>query len=81
MAKIIIEFDTITKAYSIRKDGIDMPDITSVSLYTKYDNRDEASIDITQVTQDEANDTTTIQTTIASLGKKLMQVNVNNRGR
>lgn len=54
MALVSIQFDTSSKEMSCTIDGTPIEDVTSVSLYSKYDDPDEYCVSITTMSEDDA---------------------------
>lgn len=56
MAKIILDFDTVTKELEVTIDGVDVEDVINAEFYQSYDDKEEFNCGITTSKKDETND-------------------------
>lgn len=70
MAKVNVEFDTVSKALAVTMDGKPMDNVVGVNLYRSYDDDDEYSCSVQMLNQDEVADTRTMTCVYASEGKR-----------
>lgn len=83
MAKVVVEFDTVSKALSVQMDGNPVQDVVAVRLGQKWDDEEEYYCELTQreINKDEGmvKYTSTIagQQSPADEESKLVQQDVN----
>lgn len=56
MAKIIIEFDSADKTVKVTKDGKEISNVKSISVYPNYMNEQEMCCNVMSIDEDEDND-------------------------
>lgn len=70
MAKILIEFDTVTKLATASMDGVAIPNLSSVGIYQRYQESDDDpvlfSCSVQSMTEDEEHKTTKVESVYAS---------------
>lgn len=69
--KVTVEFDTKTKKMVVRKGGVEVANVESVTFYSYYDDPKKAHVDINTVIKDDEEKTVTVTRVMAS-GKVLI---------
>jgi hypothetical protein len=66
MAKIAIEFDTVDKTLACSVDGKALENVNSVNIYLPYGSRDDYSLEICQVDENDDEDYRQVHRTVAA---------------
>jgi hypothetical protein len=66
MAKIAIEFDTVDKTLACSVDGKALENVNSVNIYLPYGSRDDYSLEICQIDENDDEDYRQVHRTVAA---------------